>query len=170
MVIHDCKDMNMYKYIYRPEKNTKEGIVIKEFCRYTAYHHRNFYFNFFSNYVKDTDGIELEYSEKSYDFWIFPKVIKMHNLRIPTGNIRSFEGACRCSFGIAYHMLGYSKGDMEMERSCYIDNLLDNPKINTVARAYLLGLSEKGYFENMHCDSIGVVNDVLKDIGLRIEE
>lgn len=170
MTVADQQNDIMFRYIYRPGENKEADMVIKSIYEYIGRNRRSFYFHLYRGYLKDVEGIGLEYSEKSYDFQKFPKVMKLRNLRIPTGDLHSFEGACRCSFGMAYHMLGYSKGDMEMEPSCYIDLLLDNPKINTVARACLLKLAEEGYFENMHCISAEAVNAVLKDIGLAVAE
>lgn len=161
MILKDIWDENMYNYIFDPEEKEKLDRVIKEFNTFKNSNRPNFYFDFFRIYLKDKDGIELEYSENNYDFQIFPRVLKMRTLRIPTGDIYSFEGACRCCFGIAYHILGYSNYNIESESSCYIDKILEKSDINIVARAYLLGLSENGYFEKMQCISINIVNNIL---------
>lgn len=161
---------NVSKCIYHPGDDEQVDKLNKEFQEFIARNHPSDVKDLFRIYLKDRDGTGLECSEKYCDFHTFPKVLKLHNLRIQTGNLQNFEGVCRCSFGIAYHMLGYSKGDMETEPSCYIDCLLDKPKINTVARTYLLELANKGYFDNIKCTSIDTVNEVLKDIGLQIEE
>lgn len=140
----------------------------KEFQKYIYHNSPQEYYDLFRLFLKETEDIRLELTEKHYDFCEFPKVLKLKNLRIPTGPLCNIESIIRCCWGITYHKLGYTTYHMESDKP-YLEYILDNPIINTVGRFYLMALAEKGYIENLKCFSSESVNNILKCIGLEIE-